>query len=99
MTLGRIGDPRAVEPFLDALEDDHWDVRRNAATALVTMYGAGRIDESQRAAIASKRDVLIAPRTHTFEHSDSTDLHSCGMNVHEDASNHHVDEGYQVEFP
>ena len=99
VTLGRIGDPRAVEPLLDAVQDKDWDVRRNAATALVTMYGAGRIDEVQRAAILSKRDLLIAPRTHRFKHSDSTDLNNCGMNVHEDANNHHVDEGYEVEFP
>ncbi len=99
VTLGQIGDPRAVEPLLAALDDKDWDVRRSAAKALVAMHGAGRIDEVQRAAILSRRDVLTAPRTHTFKHSDSTDLNNCGMNVHEDANNRHVDVGFEVEFP
>ncbi|MHB8958934.1 MAG: HEAT repeat domain-containing protein [Candidatus Limnocylindrales bacterium] len=99
VTLGRIGDPRAFEPLLDALDDDDWDVRRNAATALVALYRAGRISEAQRAAILSKRDLLIAPRTHEFEHSDSAELNNCGMNVHEDATSRHADQGYEIEFP
>jgi HEAT repeat protein len=32
--LGRIGDPRALGPLLDALGDDRWQVRRGAAEAL-----------------------------------------------------------------
>jgi len=32
--LGEIGDPRAVDPLIDALQDEDWQVRAEAATAL-----------------------------------------------------------------
>jgi HEAT repeat protein len=38
--LGRLEDARVVAPLLDALEDSHWKVRRNAENALVSMGSA-----------------------------------------------------------
>jgi HEAT repeat protein len=35
--LGRLEDVRVVEPLIEALEDPHWKVRRNAENALVSM--------------------------------------------------------------
>lgn len=97
--LGAIGDPRAVEPLLAALDDPDQDVRRAAARALVVMYGQGRIDEAQRAAILSLRAVLTASRTHTLAHEDVNYLDNCGFKAHDDANTRHVDEGFEVEFP
>ncbi len=35
--LGKIRDARVVEPLMQALNDEHWDVRRKAAWALGNM--------------------------------------------------------------
>ncbi|MBK5189981.1 MAG: HEAT repeat domain-containing protein [Methanosarcinales archaeon] len=35
--LGKIGDARVVEPLMQALKDEHWDVRRKAVWALGNM--------------------------------------------------------------
>ena len=102
VALGLLGDPRAVGSLLIALEDRDWKVRRAAAQGLVAMYGAGQIDEIQRAAILIRRDAITTPRTHVLEHSDyvSTNYAPCGGGQeHHDANDHHVDEGFGVEFP
>jgi HEAT repeat protein len=33
-SLGDIGDPRAIDPLVEALDDEDWDVRSKAAEAL-----------------------------------------------------------------
>ncbi|GBE15322.1 MAG TPA: HEAT repeat domain-containing protein [Proteobacteria bacterium] len=41
--LGRIGDPRALQPLLEDLSDDTWSVRRQAAQALGNLEDAGAV--------------------------------------------------------
>ena len=97
--LGAIGDARAVEPLLAALEDHDWDVRREAAKALVVMYGTGRIDEAQRSAILSQRPVITGPRTRESTHFNSGSKNRCAdFDTHDDLYRH-TDEGFGVEFP
>ena len=53
MTLGEIGDPRAVEPLIKALqEDEDWEVRESAAMALAEFEG----DRVVEALIQALRD-------------------------------------------
>jgi HEAT repeat protein len=49
--MGRLGDPRSTEPLLNALADDHWQVRRAAAEALGRL-GDARAVESLIQALA-----------------------------------------------
>jgi HEAT repeat protein len=96
--LGAIGDPRAVEPLLAALDDRSWEVRRDAAKALVIMYGTDRIDDVQRAAILSRRVTITGPRTQEYKHFDSGYKNKCAdFDTHHD-ENRHTDEGFGVEF-
>ena len=98
--LVQIGDPRAVEPLIAALGDRDWDVRNTAATGLVAMYGAGRLNEAQRAAILAQRNVVTQPRTHGLVHDDWTGAtDKCGYTSHHDANDRHGDEGIGIEFP
>ncbi len=45
MTLGEIGDPRAVRGLITLLRDDYYSVRREAASALIAV-GAPAMEEA-----------------------------------------------------
>lgn len=51
--LGKIGDPRAVEPLIAALKDEELNVRKEAAGALESLHRSGKLDESSRAKIVA----------------------------------------------
>jgi hypothetical protein len=44
MSLGELGDARAVDPLIEALKDDRWDVREVAALALGKIGDAKAVD-------------------------------------------------------
>ena len=54
ISLGQIGDTRAVEPLIAALKDGDWGVRRNAATSL------GQIGDTK--ALPALNEMLRSPR-------------------------------------
>jgi HEAT repeat protein len=43
--LGKIGDPRGVEPLIESLKDEDWLVRRNAAESLARLGAKQAIDD------------------------------------------------------
>jgi len=54
--LGKIGDPRAVEPLIKALKDEEYDVRRAAAEVLCK-FSASAVEPLIAALVAEKIDV------------------------------------------
>ena len=56
--LGRLEDPRVVEPLIGALEDAHWKVRRNAENALSSM-GPDAVPKLLEALPATTGDTLL----------------------------------------
>jgi HEAT repeat protein len=64
-TLGRIGDARAVEPLITALNDEIEDMRRTAAEGLAAIYRLGKLDDAQRATLLAQREA-IASQHHDY---------------------------------
>jgi HEAT repeat protein len=58
--LGRMDDPRAVEPLSVLLSDKVWFVRKTAAEALVKIYQSGRLDASLKQFVLAKRDRITS---------------------------------------
>jgi HEAT repeat protein len=42
--LGKIGDPEALDPLIEALADEDWLVRRNAAESLARLKNNRAVD-------------------------------------------------------
>jgi len=42
--LGKIGDPQSLDPLIEALADEDWLVRRNAAESLARLKDTRAID-------------------------------------------------------
>jgi HEAT repeat protein len=57
--LGRLEDPRVVRPLVDALQDRHWKVRRNAENALVSMGVAAVPSLIEQLAEAKETTLLL----------------------------------------
>jgi HEAT repeat protein len=68
--LGEIGDSRAVETLIAALDDKIAHVRRNAARALVSLYQAGKLDPQSHQQLLAQREMMSQP------HVDNQ--HECG---------------------
>lgn len=51
--LGKIGDPRAVEPLITALSDEDKDVRKSVAWGLVSLSRAAQMDDEIKQRILS----------------------------------------------
>jgi HEAT repeat protein len=66
-TLGKIGDLRAVGPLLTALKD----TQRSAAIALVSIYKAGRLDETNKKIILDHRIDITKLHTDGYHHIDT----------------------------
>jgi HEAT repeat protein len=58
--LGRLGDPRAVEPLIAILRDSDVpiDSARAAARALVALYQSGKLTAAQQARVLTQRDAI-----------------------------------------
>ena len=69
----RIGAP-AIEPLIAALKDEDWDVRWAAAEALVSLYRAGQLDETDKRVILAHRQEIARP--HYDSMNDCLGLHT-----------------------
>ena len=60
--LGRIADPRAIEPLITVSHEDCDDPKFTAAAeALVAMYHSGKLDDEARALVLAERDRIMVP--------------------------------------
>jgi hypothetical protein len=92
--LGRIGDARAVQPLLSALEEQQRFLRQCAARALVQMYSSGKLDADHKQATLARRDAIVQPHEDGHRHSDEG---SCAENHRDSRTN--LDTGIGVDFP
>ena len=80
--LGKIGDPRTVEPLIAALHGlpRSLDVQRAAASSLVSLYSSGMLDEGRKARVLAQR-AFITYQDHVPEHEgvDSRDDETIGV--------------------
>jgi HEAT repeat protein len=60
LALGKIGNPRAVQPLCAALNDDDEHVRMRVAGALVALHQSGKLGEEHRAMIISRQGAIVA---------------------------------------
>jgi HEAT repeat protein len=97
LTLGRIGDPRAIDCLVGALEHPSLVGRKAPAEALVMIYQAGRLDEQARRRILDRRDQLTTGHADNPSHADDWEDRPNDCGVHTDSS-WHQDSGIGVPF-
>ncbi|MBN1811460.1 MAG: HEAT repeat domain-containing protein, partial [Anaerolineae bacterium] len=73
----------AVEPLIDALKYEKWNVRRAAARALVSMYHSQVLSHAHKARILAHRSIMAQG------HRDHTSSSDCGS---------HDDTGIGISF-
>jgi hypothetical protein len=59
-----------VEPLIGKLRNENARVRKRAASALVTMYKSGKIDEKHKQLILAQRDKITAGHRDQSSHRD-----------------------------
>jgi HEAT repeat protein len=93
--LGQIGDPRAVEPLVAALEGGSWAYRKASARALLAIYESGGLDQGSKQKILSRVADITTKHDDGQNHYDGYPPGYCG---HGDGFEH-GDRGIGVPFP
>jgi HEAT repeat protein len=76
--LADIGDPRAVEPLIAALEGGSWTSRKASARALVAIYESGGLAPDSRQAILGRAADITADHDDGQSHYDGYPPGYCG---------------------
>jgi HEAT repeat protein len=84
----------ALEPLIFALSDEEWQVRRSAATALLSLCAAGTLAAADKQRILAQRTAITAGHVDGSQHTDSGASSDC----HTDEA-HHEDHGIGLDFP
>jgi HEAT repeat protein len=72
LALGMIGDPQALEPLIQMLRASEYQVRADAARALILLYRSGRLDVGQKRKILEYQDRIREKHTDIRTHQDET---------------------------
>lgn len=77
--LVKINDPRVFVPFLALLDDEDIRVRREAASGLVNLYKAGKLEQAQKETLLTKREEIVKKHVDQ-KHEDVIKSHEDGHN-------------------